>query len=984
MTNNFRFWSKLMRLRTVSLLRSLRFLVRQVRPRVDHLIILLTSAGYVSFWLYAGSLPFGANSAPSPQPRYLADHFLYAWNMWIDNGNPIPLVVSYPVHTISILVLTQLSFSYLASLGLFMTFWLFVGATSTYHLTKLLGNGDNSVNVRIASVISGFLYVFNFYWISIAGDIVVRTMVVASIPLLFYSYASALKRNSIQYAILGGVAALIMGQGFPSSAATFILSSLGIGAMCLYFILVRGEGRSDRLLRVLRVSLVFLAVSASLSMYLIVSFLITQQNYLAALASNVPLFFPEPPTFAAASSPINAIRFIPWTWFTDTLNPRYVDVYLTNPIFFLSTFVLPVLAFSNLLIRGNKRVTLVTVLAAFAVFLATGSTTLPSASFWSLFVNSQIGKIVYVSSVTGVLSPFVMVAYCTLGSISLARLLKPSTKLRVGDGDLSYSLVSRHLARTTSAIGILVLVMLSVFPVYSGQAPQWHANAYFGNGVELPSYYGDINTWLAAHTRGGNVLIAPSAGLWPTLQWGNRSGYQGINPYPTLLSAAPIITGAGFSYGASTNIANQNLISLAYSSVEDPALLMSFSGPCLTCDNLAGNITGWTTEQGYHNVLAWDNSASFYGSKGVFEFVGNNSASYGNPNGNGVAYRFRNPIDFAYHEFIVWVRAEGLPANSLSLVIGVGSGGGGYHYSPQTSVALDGWSEVVFRLDPSTHPLLSETNAVYIVYSTPDASGYTKLWIGSAYAEQSRGPDSTLTNKILTMLNVEYVLVDSAIADSNSTSYYRALGDSNLFKLVLTEGKATIYQNVKWSGGFYVASVVKLLSTTKELVDYLMSEASPYSTILISSPGLPGTEPAQGSNQYTETNLVPIRASPTSYIFDVVANGTFFFVLSQSFSHDWIAEVNGSRVSTHFLANLYANGWLLSSGTYRLVVNYLPQQAYLAGVVTSVSSTMALLVLFLVTFVRESRKPPKKSVTQVAKSPRSSDLIGDMTLGADS
>jgi hypothetical protein len=889
--------------------------------------------------------------------------------MWIDNGNPIPLVVSYPVHTISIFVLTQLSFSYLAALELFMTFWLFVGATSTYHLTRLLGNGDNSVNVRVASVISGFLYVFNFYWISIAGDIVVRTMVVASIPLLFYSYASALKRNSIQYAILGGVAALIMGQGFPSSAATFILSSLGIGGMSVYFILIRGDGRSDRLLRALRVSLVFLAVSASLSMYWIVSFLITQQNYLAALASNVPQFFPEPSTFAVASSPINAIRFIPWTWFTDTLNPSYVGVYVRNPIFSLSTFALPVLAFSNLLIRGNKRVTLITILTAFALFLATGSTTLPSASFWSLFVYSQIGKILYVSSVTGVLSPFMMVAYSILGGICLGRLLKTSRNPRTGNAKPSSSLVSRHLARRASAIGILILVMLSVFPVYSGQASQWHANAYFGNGVELPGYYGDVNTWLASHTRGGNVLIAPNAGLWPTLQWGNRSGYQGINPYPNLLSAAPIITGAGFSYGASTNSVNQNLISLAYSSVEDPTLVLSFSGPCLTCDNLAGNITHWATEQGYHNVIVWDNSVPFGGSKGVLELVGNNSASYGNPNGNGIAYKFGNPVNFSFREFIVWVKAEGISANSLSLVVGVGSSGGGYHYSPQTLVASGGWSEVVFSLEPSTHPLLSNTNAIYIVYPTPDANGYTKLWIGSAYEELSRSPDITLTSKILTMLNVEYIMVDSAIAGANSTSYFRALGNSSLFKLTLTEGQATIYQNLMWSAGYYVASTGTVLNSTQDLIYYLMSGARPYSTVLISSSESPGMGLSQGSSQNTETNLVPIHASPTSYVFNVVSNGTSFFVLSQGFSNDWTAEVNGSRVSSHFLANLYANGWLLPRGTFRLVVNYLPQQAYLAGVLTSVASMMALLVMILVIFVNKSRELSKKSITRARRTP---------------
>ncbi len=928
-------------------MRTISSILEHIRPKMDYVIILVISIAQVSLWFGSRHLPFGANSAPIPQPAYFVDHYLYAWNSWIDNGNPIPLAVSFPVHSVSILFLMKLSFSYPEALRLFVILWLFVGSVSTYHFSGLFISNENRVSIRAASIIAGAFYAFSFYWITIAEEISTGVMTVASIPLLFYSFAVALKKSSVKHSLLAGIAVFIMGQNFPGSAALFIISLVAIVIISVSFVFSQRTRKLSRLFSVFRTSSIATAVFLSTSMYWIITFLLVRGNYLDALSSNVPSYFPEPHFLALASSPINAMRLIPWTWFTDTLNPGYVSLY-ASPLVQISTFVLPAVALCSLVIRGNRRTTVFACLTIFVVFLTTGSTTVESAAFWQPLVTLGIGKILYNSSITGLLAPFIMVGYSVLGGIFLGWVLKASNTREKSKVSYVSRLKPGNFVRRVSVLAIILLVMISVVPIYSARILQWHAQSYSGNGVNLPSYYENVNDWLNAHSKGGSVLVAPDAGVWPTLQWGGGSGFQGINPYPALLSSVPVITGAGYSYGASSS--DKQLISLGYSSVEDPTLLLSLSGPCSSCENLARNATYWSTNPGYHDILKWDDSQSFSGSNGVLELIGNNSASYGNPNGNGVAYIFKGQVSFlAYQQLVIWARTQGITPHDISLVIGFGADGGGYHYSPSAVATLDGWSEIIFGLDESLHPMLNETNAMYLSYQTPDPTGYTQVWIGSVYGQKTQRPNTTVTSNIFTILNVEYIFVDGAITGRDPTAYYATLQNSTLFKRVFEAGNATVYQNLRWSHTFYATTKATLVHTTSELMAFLMSAEDPYSEVLLSS-SEPSTQNAPALYPRTTTILSPISASPTTYVFDVTSNGTFYFVLSQSFSNGWVAEVNGSVIPTHLHANLYANSWLLPGGHYNLVVKYSPQQIYSIAIFTSalsVTSVFALLIIGL-------------------------------------
>jgi hypothetical protein len=926
-------------------MRSILSILEDLRPKTDYVIVLVISVVQVSLWFGSRSLPAGANSPPIPQPKYFVDHYLYAWNAWIDNGNPIPLTIFFPVYSVAMSLLMTLGLSYPDSLRLFVILWLFVGGLSIYELSKLLIDEKQNVNVRAASLIASAFYAFSFYWITIAEEIPTGVMTAASIPLLLYSFAVALKKNSLRHSLLAGIALFIMGQNFPGSAALFIISSIAITVVSVSFVFSKRTRKLPRLFSLLRTSSIVLIVFISTSMYWIITFLIAQRNYLDALNSNVPSFFPEPQFLAMASSPINAIRLIPWTWFTDTLNPGYVRLY-ANPLVQISTFVLPAAALCSLLVRLNRRTALFACLTAFVVFLTMGSTTVESVAFWHPLVTLSIGKIMYNSSITGLLAPFIVVGYATLGGIFLGWVLKASKAGRAETTSYVSMLQPERLARMLFVFAIILLVMISVVPIYSGQIEQWHAQSYSGNGVNLPSYYERANDWFSAHEKGGgSVFVAPDAGVWPTLQWGGGSGYQGINPYPELLSSIPVITGVGYSYGASSS--DKQLISLAYSSIQDPTLLLSQLGPCISCDNLAGNSTNWSTNPGYRDTLRWDNSQSFAGSNGVLELVGNNSASYGNPNGNGIEYLFRDQVNLlVYREVVVWARAQGITPNDVSLVIGFGAHGGGYHYSTSTRGTVDGWSEIIFTLDQVAHPMLNETNAMYLVYITPKPTGYTQLWISSVYAEKTQPPNEIAISNVFTLLNVEYIFVDGALADRDPAPYYAALQNSTLFKQVFSAGNATVYQNLKWSQAFYTTTRSRPVGTTSDLVKFLVSVQDPHSEVLLSSSG-PTTRDAPPPGTNTATLLTPVSSSPTMYVFNIASNGTFYLVLAQSFSNGWVAEINDSVVSTHFLANLYANGWSLPGGSYRLVLKYSSQQVYSIGIFVSASSTISVLALLL-------------------------------------
>jgi hypothetical protein len=106
------------------------------------------------------------------------------------------------------------------------------------------------------------------------------------------------------------------------------------------------------------------------------------------------------------------------------------------------------------------------------------------------------------------------------------------------------------------------------------------------------------------------------------------------------------------------------------------------------------------------------------------------------------------------------------------------------------------------------------------------------------------------------------------------------------------------------------------------------------------------------------------RDTPTTFSGSLNLSGTTVLVLSQSFDPGWRLIVNGSPISDsdHFVANGFANGWIVrGSGSIRWRATYDPQRAYHQGLLVAalLAILCALLLLFPPLASLSTRRPSK-------------------------
>lgn len=94
-----------------------------------------------------------------------------------------------------------------------------------------------------------------------------------------------------------------------------------------------------------------------------------------------------------------------------------------------------------------------------------------------------------------------------------------------------------------------------------------------------------------------------------------------------------------------------------------------------------------------------------------------------------------------------------------------------------------------------------------------------------------------------------------------------------------------------------------------------------------------------------------VKHNPTRYSVRVKdSNSSFILILSELFNSNWEAILDdGTKVKKHFLANAYANGWLIEkSGDFNLTLEFAPQRLLDLGKIISFLSFVGGLVYIIV------------------------------------
>ncbi len=102
------------------------------------------------------------------------------------------------------------------------------------------------------------------------------------------------------------------------------------------------------------------------------------------------------------------------------------------------------------------------------------------------------------------------------------------------------------------------------------------------------------------------------------------------------------------------------------------------------------------------------------------------------------------------------------------------------------------------------------------------------------------------------------------------------------------------------------------------------------------------------------------RLSSTSYTVNVSAASGSYLILNEAFSIEWSASLDGKILEGHFLANDFANGWLLPQGNYTVSIHFQPQKIQnllnLISIVSVLGFLSVLVADLLYDFLRKKLK----------------------------
>jgi hypothetical protein len=88
---------------------------------------------------------------------------------------------------------------------------------------------------------------------------------------------------------------------------------------------------------------------------------------------------------------------------------------------------------------------------------------------------------------------------------------------------------------------------------------------------------------------------------------------------------------------------------------------------------------------------------------------------------------------------------------------------------------------------------------------------------------------------------------------------------------------------------------------------------------------------------------------PSTIIYEINTSCPVIIVLGESFNPNWIATIDGERLNEHFIANGFANAWLVRrTGSFRVIVRYFPQDLSDLGKLIALMSIIMILVVKLI------------------------------------
>jgi len=737
----------------------------RLRSVLGPLVLFTVSLGIAVAWTWGGSLPIGGDTPPVVDAQLLLTHYSSIWDWWGNLGYSSPPILTGldPPLVVFLGAADTVGLSFSTAYTAFLLVFLFVGALATEYVARGL-----IVTYRMTTRIplAGLLYLITPFWFfQGAGDVASLSYSTGAVALVLWSLVYCRGRTGIVTVLLPAATMLTLTNDFPFSIPR-ILGLCIIVIVFDLFLLVTRQGRPRRAFGLTaRMALALLAALACTT-YLWTSLPIALGSY-SAHTQTVSTLYPLTGYRAYAAQVGFALRGMnSWGMFNPSYNGlAWMSFYLENPLGVLSTFAIPSLAWFALLnsrnwdprVRGIR--TLVALGLLIVVFAGTGTTLPGSTWLWGIVTSLPQGTNLFAASVSTSFVPFSILASALLAADTLSTLVVATERGRARaraspDRAQQSTLLKlrghnvRLYAPLATALAICIcLVAAGAIPTIQGEKGEWHTDTAQGSGVSLPTTYSAANSWLGANDRsGGNVLVLPLPGEWPTLNWSNGSGYQGYNPYQELFPAVPVIDGSVSPSGDTGGGALSIYSTAALYAIQSPGLLAALRPPSefgITLlnqsTNLAGSTAGWSNGRCTPcGTVTWNSTISGEGQIGGVQFNANSSWGATNPNKNNLFLDVGNfslaNVSLAYF----WLNSSATVLDDLRL--GVEDSNGSIEWEPvRPSAIKDPWAVLLINLTQGW-PAWSISNATNLVLNFPSESttGITEFIVGTCRLASSR------------------------------------------------------------------------------------------------------------------------------------------------------------------------------------------------------------------------------------------------------
>lgn len=476
------------------------------------LLLIFITTSLIFFWFKEGLL---IGNAESGLPFYnLKKQVEISSRAWTDTnlGNNTALLVGVTPAYWVLSLLENINIPPFLIQALFFWFILTVSALSIFFLTKeLFPEIENKI-----AILASIFYLFNLFSLANIWTRFLTNHMVASaaIPLLFYLYLLAIRKEKLSYGVLTGFTSVLFSFALTSNSIIIILWSLFGFTTLFYIVTGKSIEKSFFYIKVFLLTLIIFFVvnlwwiSQLLELMLVKTSLGAVGNFLSQ--GNLDTLSIESQLLGSF---INTLRFMHGTFFVQ--GQEWARFFTFKPIMLLEFLLTLVIFICILIYRKQKEVLLLGLLFLTGLFLVKGNNLPFGGIFEFLFVKIPIVQVFR--------NPFEKLGFVLIltGSLLFAKGING---------------IFEYIGRTS--VNRILYYIIFIFLLFVWGRPFWSSEALSSNEnipkeqvkdykVKVPDYYKEANEFFNDQEGSFRFVSLPIRGEGISYNW--EKPYIGVD-----------------------------------------------------------------------------------------------------------------------------------------------------------------------------------------------------------------------------------------------------------------------------------------------------------------------------------------------------------------------------------------------------------------------------------------------------------------------